>query len=84
VNQHCPKCDSTYVLEVVKPAGTYLVCPNNLESLPKRRPKKGAAPAEEQTHAPCSFEKKIADPVPVVEPIRPDPAKTRPLVESVA
>ena len=82
VNQHCPKCDSTYVLEVTNAKGTFLVCPNNLEGLPKRRPKKGA-PAEVPTHAPCTFEQKIAEPAPVVEPVRPDPATTRPLAESV-
>ena len=84
VAQHCPKCDSTYVLEVERKEGTFLVCPNNFDGLPKRRPKKGA-PVEEPAHAPCSFEKKIAAPVvSVPAPARPDPDKTRPLVESVA
>jgi DNA topoisomerase-1 len=46
VNETCPKCDSAYLLEVVKDTGTWLVCPNNHESLPKRRAKKGA-PTEE-------------------------------------
>jgi DNA topoisomerase-1 len=83
VNQHCPKCDSTYVLEVVNAKGTFLVCPNNAEDLPKRRPKKGA-PVEVPTHAPCSFEQKIAEPAPAEDLTPPNPAATRPLAESVA
>jgi DNA topoisomerase-1 len=83
VDQVCPKCDSAYVLEVQNDKGTYLVCPNNREALPKRRKKKGAS-EEEPTTPPCSYEKKIAGPaaVPVIE--RPDPEKTRAVVESVA
>jgi DNA topoisomerase I len=81
VNQSCPKGDSTYLLEVTNDKGTYLVCPNNREALPKRRKKKGAA-EEEPTTPECSYEKKIAGPAPVAE--RPDPEKTRPVVESVA
>jgi DNA topoisomerase-1 len=84
VNQHCPKCDSTYVLEVSNAKGTFLVCPNNAEGLPKRRPKKGAPAEEKPTHKPCSYEKEIAGPAPIAELVRPDPAKTRALVESVA
>ena len=86
VPEHCPKCDSTYVLEVPREKGTYLVCPNNFDALPKRRPKKGAQ-AEAPTHKPCGFEKKIAGPAPIAgvpELMRPDPAVNRPLVESVA
>ncbi|HZY63252.1 MAG TPA: type I DNA topoisomerase [Edaphobacter sp.] len=81
VNQPCPKGDSTYLLEVVNDKGTFLVCPNNREALPKRRKKKGA-PEEEPTTPECNYEKKIAGPAPVVE--RPDPEKARPVVESVA
>ncbi|MCU1320047.1 MAG: topoisomerase, partial [Edaphobacter sp.] len=82
-NQTCPKCESAYLLEVVNEKGTYLVCPNNLDALPKRRKKKGAA-EEEPTALPCSYEKKIAGPAlaPVVE--RPDPEMVRSVVESVA
>jgi DNA topoisomerase I len=83
VNQTCPKCDSAYVLEVVNDKGTYLVCPNNREALPKRRKKKGA-PEEEPTTPPCTYEKKIAGPAPAPVLERPDPDKTRPVVESVA
>ena len=59
VNQTCPKCDSAYLLEVANDKGTYLVCPNNREALPKRRKKKGA-PEEEPTTPECSYQKKIA------------------------
>src|ERR1700722_19133525 len=83
VNQTCPKCDSAYVLEVTNDKGTYLVCPNNREALPKRRKKKGA-PEEEPTTPACTYEKKIAGPVPVPEMVLPDPEKTRAVVESVA
>jgi DNA topoisomerase-1 len=83
VNQTCPKCDSAYVLEVTNDKGTYLVCPNNREALPKRRKKKGA-PEEEPTTPPCTYQKKIAGPAPVPVIERPDPEKTRAVVESVA
>jgi DNA topoisomerase I len=83
VDKTCPKCDSAYLLEVTNDKGTFLVCPNNREALPKRRKKKGA-PEEEPTTPPCTYEKRIAvsAPVPVIE--RPDPEKTRAVVESVA
>src|ERR1700733_8774495 len=78
-----PKCDFAYVLEVTNDKGTYLVCPNNREALPKRRKKKGA-PEEEPTTPACTYEKKIAGPAPVPEMKLPDPEKTRAVVESVA
>jgi DNA topoisomerase-1 len=83
VNEVCPKCDSAYLLEYGNKEGTYLVCPNNREFLPKRRPKKGA-PVEEPTTPLCSYERRIGDaaPAPVIE--LPDPDKTRAVVESVA
>jgi DNA topoisomerase-1 len=83
VNQTCPECDSAYLLEVVNDKGTFLVCPNNREALPKRRAKKGAS-EEAPTTPPCSYETKVAGPAAVVAPERPDPEKTRPLVESLA
>ena len=84
VNQVCPKCDSAYVLEVANAKGVFLVCPNNLESLPKRRPKKGA-PVEEPTAPACRYEKQIGPPVLAVPVLAiPDPAATRPVVESRA
>jgi DNA topoisomerase-1 len=84
VAEHCALCDSTYLVEVPRAEGTFLVCPNNIEGLPKRRPRKGAL-VEVPTHAPCRFERKIAGPTPSSpDPARPDPEKTRPLVEHVA
>ena len=83
VNQTCPKCDSAYLLEVSNDKGTYLVCPNNREALPKRRKKKGA-PEEEPTTPSCTYQKKIAGPSPVPVLEKPDPEKTRAVVESVA
>ena len=79
VDKTCPKCDSAYLLEVTNDKGMFLVCPNNREALPKRRKKKGA-PEEEPTTPLCTYEKKA--PMPVME--RPDPEKTRAVVESVA
>jgi DNA topoisomerase I len=83
VSQTCPNCDSAYVLEVANDKGTFLVCPNNREALPKRRKKKGA-PDEEPTTPACTYEEKIGGPAPVPIPEMPDPAKTRAVVESVA
>jgi DNA topoisomerase-1 len=88
INESCPKGDSAYVLEYGNSEGTYLVCPNNREMLPKRRPKKGSPAVDEASLPPeCSFFKKIGPPAPKVEPVPltvPDPAATRPLAESVA
>jgi DNA topoisomerase-1 len=87
VNETCPKCDAAYLVELSNSDGTFLVCPNNREALPKRRPRRGA-PAESGTIAPeCSFEKKIGPPKPKDPPAdltRPDPDRTRPVVEAVA
>ena len=83
VNQTCPNCNSAYLLEVVNDKGAFLVCPNNHESLPKRRKKKGA-PEEAPTTPPCTYEKKIAGPAPIPARPLPNPEKTRPLVESIA
>jgi DNA topoisomerase-1 len=66
VNKTCPKCESAYLLELANAKGTFLVCPNNREALPKRRPKKGA-PVEAAALPPeCGYEKKIGPP-PVVQ-----------------
>ncbi len=61
VNEVCPKCDSAYLLELANAKGTFLVCPNNREALPKRRPKKGAK-VEEPATPECGFQKKIGPP----------------------
>jgi DNA topoisomerase-1 len=81
VDKSCPKCDSAYLLEVVNDKGTYLVCPNNREALPKRRKRKGTE-EEVPTTPECTYEEQIAGPAPAME--RPDPEKTRAMVESVA
>jgi DNA topoisomerase-1 len=91
VNETCPTCDSAYLVEVSNAEGTYLVCPNNREAMPKRRPSKNAKPAKEDAAAPqapdCSYERRIGPPKPKEEPEerqRPDPEKTRPLAEAMA
>ncbi|MDQ2926032.1 MAG: type I DNA topoisomerase [Acidobacteriota bacterium] len=87
VNETCPKCDSAYLVELSNDAGTYLVCPNNRAALPKRRPRKGGPAPEEPTIPECTFEKKIGPPKPKEEPVepkRPDPEKTRPVLEEAA
>jgi DNA topoisomerase-1 len=83
IDQTCPKCESAYLLEVVNDKGTFWVCPNNHEALPKRRKKKGAEEEAAPTAPPCTYEKKVAGPA-AKNLERPDPAKTRPVVESVA
>ncbi len=72
-NEACPNGDSPYLVEVANKEGTYLVCPNNHDALPKRRRKKGG-PAEEDTVAEmqaCGFERKIGGPKPVELPPAP-------------
>ena len=71
VNETCPKCDSSYLLEYGNKEGTYLVCPNNREFLPKRRPKKGK-PVEEPTTPPCTYERLIGPPKPKAEAVETD------------
>ena len=86
VNQTCPQCDSAYLVEYGDKEGTYLVCPNNHAMLPKRRAKKGAG--EEKPDAPeCGYSTKVGPPRPKEEPkelLKPDPDKTRPVVEAFA
>ena len=84
VNQVCPKCDSAYLLEVSNAKGTYLVCPNNREALPKRRKRKGAPEDEKPVTPECSYQKKVGPPATVPVLAVPDPEKTRPIVQSVA
>jgi DNA topoisomerase-1 len=82
VNETCPKDEAAYLVEYSNKEGTYLVCPNNREFLPKRRPKKGA-PVEEPTTPECTYKRKIGPPKPKEEPetlMVPDAAKTRPVV----
>jgi DNA topoisomerase-1 len=86
IDETCPKCESAYLLEVANDKGTFWVCPNNHEDLPKKRKKKGEAEVA-PTGPECSYKKKVGGPQPKTEadPLtRPDPEKTRPVVESVA
>jgi DNA topoisomerase-1 len=62
VNDTCPKCDAAYLLEYGNREGTYLVCPNNREFLPKRRPKKGGPAEPAPTTPECGYERKIGPP----------------------
>ena len=61
VDETCPKCDSAYLAEFGNKEGTYLVCPNNREFLPKRRPRKGQQ-AEVPTTPECTYERRIGPP----------------------
>ena len=66
VDEACPKCDSAYLVEYGNKEGTYLVCPNNREFLPKRRPRKGT-PVEVPNTPECSYERLIGPPKPKVD-----------------
>ena len=61
VDETCPKDHAAYLVEYSNKEGTYLVCPNNREFLPKRRPKKGA-PAEAPSAPECSYKEKVGPP----------------------
>ncbi|QNI36316.1 type I DNA topoisomerase [Edaphobacter albus] len=63
INETCPKCESAYLLEVSNDKGVFWVCPNNQDALPKRRKRKGAAEEAAPTTPPCSYEKKVGEPV---------------------
>jgi len=81
VNETCPQCKSPYVLELANSEGTFLVCPNNHEDLPKRRKKKGEAEvAAEPAGVVCHYKKRIGGPKEKAEPALPDPERTRPVL----
>ncbi len=81
VNEACPTCKSAYLVEVANVEGTFLVCPNNHDDLPKRRKKKGEAEvAEEPVDVVCHFKKKVGGPKPKEEAARPDPERARPVL----
>ncbi len=93
IKKACPNGNSTYLLEVPNKAdGTvHEVCPHNHDALPKRRPRKGAAPAAEAVDPiQCDYDHSTGVPIPAKEPVevpilrKPDPERTRPLVENVA
>ena len=90
----CPECKSPYLLELADKEGTYLVCPNNVDRLPKRRAKKGDK-EDAGSGILCSFEERIGPPPPQKEVAeealsgargltRPDPNATKPVIEAVA
>ena len=71
VAQKCPQCGSPYVVERVIDGGLYLVCPNNKEMMPRRRPRKGQTAAESQNAVECHFSERIGDaPAPAPRPCR--------------
>ena len=69
VDQHCPECDSPYLMEKTLKSGVYLVCPNNkkgalaAEKTEKtdKKGKKAAAPAETGDAIVCTFTERIGD-----------------------
>ena len=61
VAQACPECGSPYVVERVVDGGLYLVCPNNKEMMPRRRPRKGQTAADVQNAVECNFSERIGD-----------------------
>ncbi len=61
VAQKCPQCGSPYVVERAVDGGLYLVCPNNKEMMPRRRPRKGQKAEEPQNAIECTFSERIGD-----------------------
>ncbi|HEY6446614.1 MAG TPA: type I DNA topoisomerase [Acidobacteriaceae bacterium] len=84
VAQKCPQCGSPYVVERAVDGGLFLVCPNNQEMMPRRRPRKGQKPEEAQPSVECHFSKRIGDaPVPeAASAVRPTASTHGPVVEA--
>jgi DNA topoisomerase-1 len=82
VAQKCSQCNSPYVVERVIDGGLYLVCPNNKEMMPRRRPRKGQKAEEPALNAvECGFSERIGDaPAPATAPT-PTAATHGPVVE---
>jgi DNA topoisomerase-1 len=82
VAQKCPQCNSPYVVERVLDGSLYLVCPNNREMMPRRRPRKGQKAEEPAANTvECNFSERIGDaPVPAAAPT-PTAATHGPVVE---
>ena len=81
VAEKCPDCGSPYLLEKVTKEGTFLICPNSkvpakskttksakAEKPVKSAKKKSTAKAAEAEPGSCTFQKKIADPQPEIQP----------------
>jgi DNA topoisomerase-1 len=81
VAQKCPQCGSSYVVERVMDGGLYLVCPNNKEMMPRRRPRKGQKAEEPQTTVECGFSERIGDAPAPTQAERPTAATHGPVVE---
>jgi DNA topoisomerase-1 len=65
-------------VERVVDGGLYLVCPNNKEMMPRRRPRKGQTAADVENTVECGFSERIGDaPAPPV----PTAATHGPVVE---
>jgi len=79
VAQKCPQCGSPYVVERIIDGGLYLVCPNNKEMMPRRRPRKGQKAEEPQNTVECHFSERIGD---APEPTKPTAATHGPVVEA--
>jgi DNA topoisomerase-1 len=77
--QSCPQCKSPYLVERVVDGGLYLVCPNNKEMMPRRRPRKGETAADLENAVECGFSERIGD-APVPAPV-PTAATHGPVVE---
>ena len=84
VKETCPRCKSSYLLELANQEGTYLVCPNNHEALPKKRKRKGEPEEEAAPAITCTYQRKIGAPRLVPDPARPAPDTARPIVEASA
>ena len=91
----CPNGNSTFLYEVPNKQDGLIheVCPHNHDALPKRRPKKGVKTTPVPDPIACVYELVTDRKVEVKEPEptaaapalqRPDPDKTRPVLESVA
>ncbi|HEX4005842.1 MAG TPA: type I DNA topoisomerase [Acidobacteriaceae bacterium] len=81
VAQKCPQCNSPYVVERVIDGGLYLVCPNNKEMMPRRRPRKGQKVEETPNAVECTFSERIGDAPAPAPPDKPTAATHGPVVE---
>jgi DNA topoisomerase-1 len=81
VAQTCPQCGSPYVVERVTDGGLYLVCPNNKEMMPRRRPRKGQTAADTQNAIECGFSERIGDAPAPTPTAMPTAATHGPVVE---
>ena len=81
VARQCPRCGSPYVVERAVDGGLYLVCPNNKEMMPKRRPRRGQTAEEPQSAIDCHFQERIGDAPPPEQQAAPTAKTHGPVVE---